>query len=271
MVIYADEMFFINFIFNYLALFILGKSMKLCIKKIRLLAAAAAGALCAVALFCLNTDLMIVKAGLAFIMIICAYGWNGRYIIYRFGVFLIILAAISGTVILLISLSPNAVNSVIKNGIIYFNISGKRFFVIFILSYPVVSLLYKGLKEWRNRKLYTTMIQRGNRTITVKALFDSGNKLKEPITGKPVMIAEWNTVKNLFENPVEFEALIEKAEEYKLWIIPYHALGNMNGRILAFLADRILVDEKVIERVFVGITEQKISGEYNALLNADLL
>lgn len=271
MVIYADTLFLINLIFNYMSLLVLGKLMKLSIKQLRIISGSAVGAAGTVIIFCMNIALPIFKAVPAFLMILCAYGWAGKKMVSRFAVFLLLLASISGIAIFAVSLLPAGVNSVIRNGIVYFDISGKLFFLILILAYPIVCILSKCLKSWRNRNIYIAEIQKENKSVKICALFDSGNKLREPITGKPVVIAEWDAVKALFENPVGFDFLTEKMEDYRLWIIPYHSLGNRQGRIFAFLADRIFIDGKVTERIFIGITDQKLSKEYQALLNADLI
>ena len=85
------------------------------------------------------------------------------------------------------------------------------------------------------------------------------------------MIAEWDAVKNLFDAPCEYDEILDNAQALKLWIVPYRALGKKDGRIFAFLADRISVDEKNTEKIFVGITNQKLAKEYNALLNCEFI
>lgn len=271
MVIYADVLFLINIIFDFLTLIILGKSMKLSIRKLRVVMGSAVGAAGTVVIFALEINSALLKAALAFVMIICAYGWAGRKMISRFAVFLLITASTSGIAAALISLIPTGTDSVIKNGIIYFDISGRLFLLILLAVYPILCILSKGIKSRVNRRTYMAEIKRDGRSVAVNALFDSGNTLKEPITGRPVVIAEWNAVKGLFENPVEFELLSDKMEDYKLWIVPYHALGKKQGRIFAFMADRIQIEEKVTERIFIGVTDQKLSEEYKALLNAELI
>jgi stage II sporulation protein GA (sporulation sigma-E factor processing peptidase) len=271
MVIYADTLFAINLIFDYLALLILGKIMKLEIKQWRIFIGGAAGALGSMIIFCLDYDTAILKAVLAYIMILCAYKLKRKNIIPCFAIFLLILAAISGMTVMIISLLPLGTESILKNGMVYFDISGKLLFLILICVYPIICFVSKFLIKRKNRKIYNAVIEKSGKSVSISALFDSGNILKEPITARPVVVAEWNSVKCLFENPVEFDLLIEKAEEYKLWIIPYYALGTGNGRIFAFMADRIIVDDKVTEKVFIGVTNQKLSSEYQALLNSELI
>lgn len=222
-------------------------------------------------IFCFGAQYIFLKALLAFLMILCAYGWMGKKTLSVFAAFLLIMAAVSGIVTVFISLISTGTDSVIRNGIVYFDISGTLLFLILFAAYPIICLLSRGLKSQKNRTIYLTRIERSGKSVSLNALFDSGNKLKEPITGRPVVVAEWEAVKDLFESPVDFEMLIDRAEDYRLWLIPYHALGKSDGRIFAFLADKIQIDKQITERVFIGVTGQTLSKEYQALLNADLI
>ncbi len=271
MVIYADVLFLVNFIFNYPALLILGKAMKLRVRQWRICLGGAVGALGSTLIFCAEIQSMLLKIPLAFLMIFCAYGWQGKQTFSVFAAFLLITAAVSGLASALVSAVSIGSDSAIRNGIVYFDISGKLLFMILLVVYPTICLLSKGLRARKNRKVYPTVIERAGKSVSVEALFDSGNKLKEPMTGRPVVVAEWEAVKDLFETPAEFSQLPEKIEEYRLWLIPYSALGKTDGRIFAFLADRISIEKQVTERVFIGVTNQTFAREYHALLNADLI
>lgn len=271
MVIYADVMFFINLIFDYLALIILGRMMKLRVKQWRIAVSGALGALGTVILFCMDISHVFFKLLLAFVMIVCAYDFSGRRTVSVFTAFLLIMAAVSGIVTAAVSVISTGTDSVIKNGIVYFDISPTLLFIILLAAYPIICILSKGMRERRNRTVYLTEIERFGKKVSLMALFDSGNKLKEPMTKRPVVVACWDAVRGLFDTDEEFETVVGKSDEYRLWVIPYHALGNRDGIIFAFLADRIQVDKRVTERVFIAITDQKFSDEYQALLNADLI
>ena len=112
-----------------------------------------------------------------------------------------------------------------------------------------------------------------DRTITVSALFDSGNLLKEPITGKYVSILEWEAAKELFDTEIEFSDIENYIEDMKLWAVPFNSLGNSSD--VAFLADEINIPEenKTIDKTFIGLYGSRLSNneEYHALINAGLL
>ena len=126
----------------------------------------------------------------------------------------------------------------------------------------------KMFKNRKNKKYYILNVTHNDRTITVSALFDSGNLLKEPITGKYVSILEWETAKELFD-------IENYIEDMKLWAVPFNSLGNSSDVLFAFLADEINIPEenKTIDKTFIGLYGSRLSNneEYHALINAGLL
>ena len=82
----------------------------------------------------------------------------------------------------------------------------------------------KMFKNRKNKKYYILNVTHNDRTITVSALFDSGNLLKEPITGKYVSILEWEAAKELFDTEIEFSDIENYIEDMKLWAVPFNSL-----------------------------------------------
>src|SRR5690554_6486638 len=94
-----------------------------------------------------------------------------------------------------------------------------------------------------------------NRKIELVALIDTGNSLKEPISQKPVIIAEYRVLKTILPELVKkaylenkdvdlnFIAKImeELGDEIKLRLIPFKSLGNDNGILIGFIPDSINV------------------------------
>ena len=179
------------------------------------------------------------------------------------------------SMMLITALIKNTVSVVIKAGIVYFDIPPKVFLFAFILSYFVLIFFLKVFKNRKNKKYYIMSVTHNDKTVTVTALFDSGNLLKEPVTGKYVSILEWDYVKKLFGAEYEFSDIENHAEEMKLWVIPFNSLGNSSGMLFAFLADNITIPEekKIIDKTFIGIYGGVLSKnkEYHALINAGLL
>ncbi len=110
------------------------------------------------------------------------------------------------------------------------------------------------------------LIGKGAR-IRVNALWDTGNGLYEPISGKPVCILEKRVFDKLWKtgDPEGFRA------------IPYHSVGKKQGILYGFLLPEIRVHNNGIVKkckdIYVGIVEEEIaqSGGYCMILNPALL
>ncbi len=279
MVVYADVIFLINFISAYIMLYILGKAInKVRIRKKRLFLASVLGAAGAAVVFCVEmpTALSYLTRILAvFLMIFTAFFEQRKQLLNQM-LWLVLMSGIMiFSMMLITALIKNTVSVVIKAGIVYFDIPPKVFLFAFILSYFVLIFFLKVFKNRKNKKYYIMSVTHNDKTVTVTALFDSGNLLKEPVTGKYVSILEWDYVKKLFGAEYEFSDIENHAEEMKLWVIPFNSIGNSSGMLFAFLADNITIPEekKIIDKTFIGIYGGVLSKnkEYHALINAGLL
>ena len=255
MEIYADVIFFVNFIFSYVLLYILGKfvnTMK--IKKLRLAVAAVIGGISSAIIFCIEMPMWIsyvLRCVAMFVMITTAYFEKRKNILNQMLWF------------------------VMLGGIMMFVMIFLVFAVSLGISCIMMIFFVKMFKNRKNKKYYILNVTHNDRTITVSALFDSGNLLKEPITGKYVSILEWKVAKELFDTEIEFSDIENYIEDMKLWAVPFNSLGNSSDVLFAFLADEINIPEenKTIDKTFIGLYGSRLSNneEYHALINAGLL
>lgn len=279
MVVYADTVFLINFVSAYIMLYILGLFInKTSPKKKRLLFASAAGGITATAIFCIEMPVFltyVLRLMAVFLMLLITFFELRKHILNQFAWFLMLSGIITFSMVFIVSLASKPLQIVTKAGIIYFDIPPEIFLILLIISYLIMVLFIRMFKNRKNKKYYTMSVTHNDKTITVTALFDSGNLLKEPITGKYVSVLEWESVKKLFDLNCDFSEITNHAEEMKLWAVPFKSLGNQSGILFAFLADRIEIPEekKCHEKSFVGIYDKPLSrnSEYHALINAGLL
>ena len=122
--------------------------------------------------------------------------------------------------------------------------------------------------------------------IKTKAMIDTGNLAKEPITNTPVVIVESSLLesylpKELLRNIDNVLAgdLNNVPENYisKLRCIPFSSLGKQNGLLLGMKAEEITIiiddEKKIKQNVIIGIYEKSLTkrGEYRALVGLDLI
>ena len=133
-------------------------------------------------------------------------------------------------------------------------------------------------------------IKLNNEEIKTKAMIDSGNMLKEPITGTPVIVVESTLLEGAMPHEIlknlekiiggDFKGINEKIKkEYitKLKLIPYSSLGKTNGMLLGIKPEFIEIEKEEnfekIDNVIIGIYNKSLTkkGEYRALVGIELL
>ena len=119
-------------------------------------------------------------------------------------------------------------------------------------------------------------------------MVDTGNMLKEPITGTPVVVVERTSLYELLPKEIlnntesilggDFEKIPEEIKnEYvsKLKIIPFKSIGKQNGMLVGIKPEKIeVINEQTEEEknAIIGIYNKSLTkrGEYKALIGIDL-
>ena len=99
-------------------------------------------------------------------------------------------------------------------------------------------------------ELQNLTLSRGRRTVELLALYDTGNTLRDPLTGRPVVVVEGEKLSPLLPelgeldrqrlaHPVELlRDLHDRAGALGLQLLPYRAVGVECGLLLALRVDR---------------------------------
>ena len=178
--------------------------------------------------------------------------------------------------------------ALIKNGMFADQYVFKVIFLGAILAVIVIKFSIKIIKTKINTKdMYCNIeIKLDSKIIKTKAMIDTGNLAKEPITNTPVVIVESSLLesylpKELLRNIDNVLAgdLKNVPENYisKLRCIPFSSLGKQNGLLLGMKAEEITIiiddEKKIKQNVIIGIYEKSLTkrGEYRALVGLDLI
>lgn len=126
-------------------------------------------------------------------------------------------------------------------------------------------VVYHKLRE--QKSLYDVVLVQNGDNIELKALFDTGNLLTEPISGKPVSVLE--------ETDVLREWITQSPQKYK--VIPYRSIGNEHGILEGMYVDELIIhkdNEQVVKRnAIVALYKGRLSkdGSFQMILNQGLL
>lgn len=156
-----------------------------------------------------------------------------------------------------------------------------------ILGFIIITLAFKLIKGKITRKdMHCELqIKIEDKAINLKAIIDTGNFLREPITKTPVIVVEKEALKGslpdeLLNNLTEIiNGKDIKIGEYlsKIRIIPFSSLGKENGLLIGIKADSVYINQNeeniTIKNVIVGIYDGILSksNKYSALVGLGLL
>ena len=180
---------------------------------------------------------------------------------------------------------------VIKNGVFIGNYVLKVIFIGAILGTLILVISFKITKSKISKKdlKRKVKITLNDKSILLDALVDTGNMLKEPITGDSVIIVEKNALYTILPNDIlknidkilggDFNEISEEIKnEYmkKLKIIPFSSLGKQNGMLIGIKPQKIeIIDEQIETKnnAIIGIYNKSLTkrGEYNAIIGPELL
>ncbi len=113
-------------------------------------------------------------------------------------------------------------------------------------------------------------LRHGEKTMTLMALRDTGNTLRDPITGEPVLVVSaevGKTLTGLTEKQLAspLETLAHRPVP-GLRLIPYHAVGQPGGMLLGLRMDQVTIGDRQHRCVVAFAPEILGKGkEYQAL------
>ena len=167
------------------------------------------------------------------------------------------------------------INSYIKDKFNYAILMAS--FGLTYLSYVFINILNKKLTY------YPIDIKWCNKIININALVDTGNSLVEPLSNKPVIVAEYSALREVL--PERLVEIYEKKRESNLMeiisaisednfrsnmrIIPFKSVGKEKGMMIGFVADSVRIKDNVINKPVIGICRYSLSrnGLYSALIS----
>lgn len=137
---------------------------------------------------------------------------------------------------------------------------------VIIMGAVTIYLCIRRKRE-RQRTVYEVQIAENGRKVSVKALLDTGNGLREPISGRPVSIIE----KGIYE-----ELHCKEAQE-KCRVIPYHSIGKEHGVMKGIQIEELVIWEgkepHIQKDAMIALYEGKFTtdGSYQMILHASML
>lgn len=258
-IIYIDSIFLMNLIMDLFLLELTAKTLKKTATFLRILFAALLGAGGYCLILCLPDISYYLKVIIFMLpitagMIKLGCGTKGlKELLYGTGYLFAYSFLLGGFMLFLI------------RRISFFKAHGNSMLMLLLLGYTGYRLCLWGIEKSGKRKqnhFCMVELEGDENKIRVPGLFDTGNGLIEPVSGKPVAILEeevWQKMKHA-----------KRPEKYK--IIPFHSIGKENGILEGYEVENIRIEYETgareLSSVLIAVFKGKLSvkGEYQIIL-----
>lgn len=295
MTIYIDIVLIENLIMNYIILFTTAVVLKIKVNHIRLILASLLGAGYSIIAYMGIIKVyssIILKIILSVLIIYIAFNpQNIKKMCKDLLLFYLVSFVFGGAAFALIYIIKPQ-NILMKNGLFLGTYTLKTVMLGAVVAFCIIIGAFAIIKNKISKKDMFCEIEIliNQKKIKTKAMIDTGNMLKEPITNVHVIVVEHillyscmpkeilNNLKEImggdFKNiPCDIQ------EKYisKLKLIPFSSLGKQNGMLIGIRPEYVKVitdeQEKINKNVIIGIYEKSLTkkGEYQALIGIELL
>ena len=290
MTIYLDLIFLENVFMNSIIIYATAIIIKKEIRIIRIIFGSLIGAIYATIYYITKLEIYsstFLKLILSVVMVYISFNSKKiKFFLKELLIFYLTSFTFGGvTFALLYFISPNSI--IFQNGVLVGIYPLKMILIGGLIGFSIIILSFKTIKNTISKKdmVCILSIKFDKKEVTTNAIIDTGNFLKEPITGNPVVIATKEclvkiipeAILNNTNNIVNGQYIIDKKYLSKIKIIPFSALGIENGVLIGIKPDKITIyyqeKEKIFDDVIIGIYNKKISknNKYNALIGLDII
>lgn len=279
-VIYIDSVFCLNALMDALVLLATAQLGGICPKRGRCFWAAILGGVYSVAVFLPGGEVLaswLGKAVAGTLMVLTAYGGE-RHILRVILLFFGVSCGMAGCVM---ALGAVAGGIPLENGVLYTNVDVGVLLSVSAAAYGVLTLVFRASAGKRVRGLLVPVtLAWDDRRVHLTVLCDTGNSLRDPVTGRTVLIADSLQLRELF--PVELRPLLHPERlrspaelpgmlgewRVRFRLIPYRAVGVSGGMLVAFKTDWGEVGGRRYDRLMVALSPTELGDGYAGLWGA---
>ena len=284
-VIYVDVLISVNLIVNYFILLSTSKFLRFTVRRRNIILASIIASFFSLYIFVPEVNIfisLIIKFVMSLFIVAIAFGIkNKRRLLKAIACFYSSSFGFCGIVFALWYLI-SANNLIIKNGIVYIDISPTFLLLATALSYIIIRAINLITGRQNPKNLFCNVkLENDNKVSQIRAKIDTGNTLKEPFSNIPVIVAEYkyrkNVVPNSFTNFLNKQHVVTNNNLYtdnNFRIIPYKVVSS-EGMLPAFKPDKVIITSNgsILEReAYVAVcSEGNLCCEFEALINPELI
>ncbi|MBR6425390.1 MAG: sigma-E processing peptidase SpoIIGA [Oscillospiraceae bacterium] len=278
MIVYADLLVGLNSILNYLLLSAAGRFAAMHGKLWRRLLAALLGGF--YALVCTLPGLALLgslpgQLVMAALMLLVSFGFGRQ--LPSLGFWLLVLsAAYAGVVLLLSKLFHSGL--LLLGGSVVYPVRARALVLAAGSCYALTSTVLERLGRSPSEQIVPATICVRGRCLHLRALLDTGNGLRDSVSGEPVCILDPEAARkilpelkdlSLSDPTLVFQALSAALPGVRL--LPYQAVGVSAGMLVAFRSDYLVLANRVLRKQYLALSPNRLSGgRYELIAGGDL-
>ncbi len=258
LVVYVDVLIILNTLVNYFILLAVRKITRSYTKRWRIAVGALVGGVSSLLLFLeyLGLLMTLLKLITAVLTVVVTFGLNPFKEFMKRLFFLFAITFIFGGFALAVYMFFDKDILIYSNGIIYFDIDMTFLIICSVVSYLLITIILRFTdKKAPKSKEYVVTINNNGKSITCTAFMDTGNNLRDPFSGYPVIMAE----KSIFNYVYNDE---------RIRLIPVVTV-NGESLIRVFRPESVKINEYTTEKVYIGESALPLE-EYKIILNINL-
>lgn len=285
MVIYIEQVLIDNFIINLFIILSLKAILRAKIKKINIVLASLLGSVIALILPLFHFNLIInslIKILLSLVMVIILKRFTKfkEYLLYYL-TFLLLTFVFGGACLFILMSFDKSFK--INNYSTYSLPLGVIVVIIFFI-FIIIKNIFKNFYSRKkiNNFVYKVVVENNNEKDEILGFLDSGNTLVDKLTGKPITIVNFYSLKNVLKQISITDIILNKETKINKYFNNVHivettSIGNNKNKILVLEVQKleIYLENKVniIDNAIIGLTLKNFINDlgYNALLNSKLL
>lgn len=277
-VVYIDKVFVLNLSIDYLLLLTAARLTGAPLQRGRLLCGAAMGALYAVAVFlpgcaALGKPLGRLLAGMG--MNLFAF-WKLQRRWKIISLSMLLSAALAG-IVMAVGLAAGSASAVMGK-LYYAQISWPLLLGTACGMYLLLQIIFQQGARHGGGELMRVAVRINGMERELLALHDTGNTLRDPISGQPILVIEQDALHEIWDleteeilyQPMQVEEKIAKLHHIGrglgFTLLPFRSVGA-SGLLLAVRSDSVRVGRMTYRHAWVALSERCVSdgGAYRAL------
>ncbi len=285
-VVYADLTFLINFIMDFLILWATGKLIGIRLSYTRLVIASLLGGLYAVGYLFL--DLFWYSLPMKFLFSI---------LLVTVGLFPTNIQVFKKSILYFYSISFFVAGATMASSFLYKTNQFTFSFSYLWLGGGVLAVILLGIfgERYLRKQLipnlfkYKVKLNFAGSLCEGEGFLDTGNSLIDPLTNKPVLVAEYNFIKACLPNDIQaamentsdqeemLNELTNSAWASRLRLIPFTSIGKRNGLLIGVRADEVIITTLkklfIHKNIIVAIYLDRLSheGDYQMLIPFNII